>query len=270
MLNYKGYIIAGVLALLWFLESMFPHFEHLVRHRRRRVVHDLRNISMGLINGAAMALLIAGVTKVTTDWTSGNRFGLLHWFDLPAPAAILIAVVAFDLWMYWWHWLNHNIAFFWRFHRMHHSDPALDATSALRFHPGEVLLSGVFRLGIVVLLGMSLWQLALYELVLFPIILLHHSNFELPAKLDAALRPFIVTPRVHWVHHSRVPQETNSNYGSIFTFWDRLFRSLRLREKPEEIVYGLDEFDSPQHQSFTGLLKTPFIPARERAVPPGE
>jgi rhodanese-related sulfurtransferase len=160
--------------------------------------------------------------------------------------------------MYLWHRANHTHPFLWRFHRMHHSEPQLDATSALRFHPGEILLSGIARLVIVPLLGMSVPQLVVYESVLFPVIVLHHSNVRLPRWLDYGLLALIVTPAMHRVHHSRWRPETDSNYGSVFPYWDRLFRSFRLRDDARHVELGLDEFSDPQWQTVGGLLRTPL------------
>jgi sterol desaturase/sphingolipid hydroxylase (fatty acid hydroxylase superfamily) len=160
--------------------------------------------------------------------------------------------------MYWWHRLNHRIPFLWRFHRMHHSDPRMDVTTANRFHIGEIALSSILRLPVIALLGLQLWELALYELAMFSVVQLHHANVALPGWLDRALRWIIVTPFMHKVHHSRWRPETDSNYSSLFSFWDRLFRTFRLRDDPRTLRLGLDEFDSPKDHTLVGLLATPI------------
>jgi rhodanese-related sulfurtransferase len=178
-----------------------------------------------------------------------------------------VAFILFDLWMYLWHRANHTNPLLWRFHRMHHSELQLDATSAVRFHPGEIFLSGIARIVVVPLFGMTMAQLIVYESALFPIIVLHHSNVRLPRWLDHGLLALFVTPAMHRVHHSRWRPETDSNYGSVFPYWDRLFRSFRLRADAREVELGLDEFAEPRWQTMTGLLATPFEsrprPARE-------
>ncbi len=254
----KFYVIAGGLALLWFLEAAFPLFESFVAGKRRWISHDSRNLAMGLGNAALGAAGLVWLTGRVAAFAELHHFGLLRVPALPALPSTLLMLLLFDLWMYAWHRLNHALPLFWRFHRMHHSDPAMDASSALRFHPGEVLLSGFFRLPVVAVLGMSLPQLALYEWLLFPVILVHHSNVAMPRRLDNLLRPLIVTPWMHWVHHSRIVPETNSNYGSIFSFWDRLFGSFRLRSEPRAIQFGLEGYDQAERQSLWGLLETPF------------
>ena len=141
---------------------------------------------------------------------------------------------------------------------MHHSDREMDVTSAARFHIGELIFSSVLRLGILPLLGMELWQLILYEVMLLPVIQFHHSNVYLPERWDRLLRTIIVSPNMHRVHHSRIRLETDSNYSSVFSFWDRLARTFRRRENVEEIKFGLVEFDDAKRQTILGMLRTPF------------
>src|SRR5215813_5385924 len=121
-----------------------------------------------------------------------------------AAAAILL----FDAWMYLWHRANHQLDFLWRFHRVHHSDPEMDVTTAIRFHAGEILISSALRLAVIPLLGITNRQLLVYEMLLLPVILFHHSNVLIPERLDAILRLVIVTPAIHRVHHSRLRAET--------------------------------------------------------------
>lgn len=168
--------------------------------------------------------------------------------------------------MYVWHVLNHKMPMLWRFHAVHHADRELDATSAVRFHTGEIVLSSTARLFVLPLLGISMPQLLLYEAVLLPVVLFHHSNFDIPPRLDAALRCVIPTPWMHWVHHSCLQPETDSNYGSLFSTWDRLFRTFRLREDPHQIELGLDgDSEERQWRTIHGMLARPFrVKPRDR------
>jgi sterol desaturase/sphingolipid hydroxylase (fatty acid hydroxylase superfamily) len=150
-------------------------------------------------------------------------------------------VFLLDAWTYGWHWLNHRVPFFWRFHRWHHADRAMDVTTASRFHTGEIVLSSVFRVPVLALIGCSLGELALYELLLFAVVQFHHANIALPDRLDRGLRLVIVTPALHKVHHSVVRAESDSNYSSLFSWWDRVFRTLRLVREPRRIVFGVEE-----------------------------
>jgi sterol desaturase/sphingolipid hydroxylase (fatty acid hydroxylase superfamily) len=247
-------VAVGVLALLWLLETWLPLFVD----RPRRLLHAGRNLMIGALNLAMMALVFAAAVSAAAAWAEHHRFGLLHRIALPGWAALPLALVLFDAWMYAWHRANHRVPFLWRFHRMHHSDPNVDVTTALRFHAGEIALSSLLRLAVVPLLGIQLWQIVLYETILLPVIAFHHSNVALPERWDRLLRLVIVSPNMHRVHHSDWRPETDSNYSSIFSWWDRLFQTLRLRDDVRTLRYGLREFDGEEWQSPSGLLKTPL------------
>ena len=132
------------------------------------------------------------------------------------------------------------------------------------------VLSSVLRVPVIALLGIQLWELALYELAMFTVVQLHHANIALPARLDRVLRTVIVTPFMHKVHHSRWQPETDSNYSSLFSFWDRLFRSFRLRDDPGTLQFGLQEFDGQENHTLTGLLATPLKQVQRTTGPAPE
>lgn len=230
---------AALLALLWTAETLSPMFVD----RHDRVRHGLRNLSLGLINTLVVALPFAGALLAVTQWAERRTFGLGHWITAPDWLRWLIVLTVFDGWMYLWHRLNHRVGLLWRFHAVHHSDRDLDATSALRFHTGEIALSFVARLAVLPLLGMTLPQLLVYEAILLPVILFHHSNVRLPRRADAMLRWLIVTPWMHWVHHTRDRRETDSNFASVLSIWDRCCGTFRLREDPSRIELGLSDAD---------------------------
>ncbi|MFA6963083.1 MAG: sterol desaturase family protein, partial [Opitutaceae bacterium] len=137
--------------------------------------------------------------------------------------------------------LNHVWPFLWRFHRLHHADREMNVTTANRFHIGEIVLSSLLRVPLLALLGVRLEELALYETALFAVVQFHHANIGLPEWLDRALRCVIVTPYLHKVHHSVVRAEADSNFSSLFSWWDRLFRTFRLSRDPRRIVFGVDD-----------------------------
>lgn len=257
--------VSGILILVLLLgwETLHP-FMPLFRFGRPRAVHGVRNIIFGLVNTVVVSLGFATVWATASTASAQQGIGILHRMtDLPALHAIA-AVLVLDFWTYWWHWVNHRVPFFWRFHRMHHSDPQMDVTTANRFHTGEIIFSSMFRVPVIFLVGIHLWELVVYETLMFAVVQFHHANVGLPAWLDRFLRVLIPTPAMHKVHHSRVMVETNSNYSSLLSLWDRLFRTFRLRANPREIVFGLDEFDAPECQRLTGMAKTPLLnsPAR--------
>lgn len=259
-LNYLPTLLAACgLILLWTLESWMPA----AKNRRGRLRHAASNLTLGLINAVALALLAAPLIARIARWAEESGLGLLRFFNLPPLAAAIAAVLLIDGWMYLWHRANHEIPFLWRFHCVHHSDPEMDATTAIRFHAGEILISSALRLAVIPLLGISLRQLLVYESLLLPVILFHHSNVNLPERLDRRLRLALVSPAVHRIHHSREMIETNSNYSSVFSFWDRIAGTFRLRRNGQPVKFGLDEYDREKWQSMPGLLITPFTSAEQ-------
>jgi sterol desaturase/sphingolipid hydroxylase (fatty acid hydroxylase superfamily) len=170
----------------------------------------------------------------------------------------VIVFVLFDIWMYFWHMANHRIAFLWRFHRAHHADIEMDTTTALRFHPGELVLSTFIRLPVVTLLGMSFAQLLLFEVLLNLSTLFHHSNLAVSEKWDRLIRTVMVTPNMHRVHHSVERVETNSNFTSLLSVWDRLYRTFGTRGDTRTITIGLPEYRAQRWQQLWGFLITPF------------
>ena len=243
------------LAIVFSLEEWFPYFPR----RTRRIPHALKNISMAGINGFLVSIPASWVTVQVMEWSQKNSFGLFNHGFLNSPLKSLCLFVCFDAWMYLWHRANHQMPFLWRFHRVHHSDLELDSTSAFRFHVGEIFFSSLFRLPVIAILNMQWIHLFIYELCLQPVIIFHHSNIALPEKWDRILRSLIVTPNMHRVHHSIETFETNSNYSSIFSFWDRIAKSFEKRADTRTLKYGLPEFQESEWQSLPGLLKTPFV-----------
>lgn len=258
--------IAATLAVSLVAEAAAPAFVEQRRDWRRLLAHDLRNLLLGVINALLVATLLAGALVAVDSLAEQRGAGLLRLVSLPPWLAWAAGLLAFDCWMYWWHRLNHRVPLLWRLHRVHHSDTAMDASSGLRFHPGEILLSGAARLIVVPLLGLPSESVALYGAVALPVVLLHHANVWLPRWLDFGLftSGLLVTPAMHRVHHSRVRDETNSNYSSVLAVWDRMFGTLRVRRDVEGVEFGLDEFRDVSAQTVAGMLTTPLSSSQDR------
>jgi sterol desaturase/sphingolipid hydroxylase (fatty acid hydroxylase superfamily) len=256
----RPFVATVMLAALWTAESLAPMFVG----RTRRISHIATNLSLAAIN-AVIASCFAFAILGATDWAHARQFGLLNLTPLPAWLNWLAAVVLFDCWQYWWHRFNHRVPLLWRFHAVHHSDAEMDASSGVRFHTGEMVFSILARLAVLPLLGITVPQLLLYETISLPVILFHHSNLRISNRADRCLRWLIATPRMHYVHHSRWQPETDSNYTSFLSIWDRLFGSFRLREKPAEISLGLDGYEERQWRQLPGMLAAPFRKASRAA-----
>ena len=247
-------IAAGAaLAILWAIESVAPMYAG----RRRRVSHGAANLGLAALNAVVASAFAFAVVDVT-ERARVQGFGLLHQLAVGPPARGVLAFLLVDGWQYWWHRANHRVSFLWRFHAVHHADAELDVTSGVRFHTVEITLSFLARLAVLPLLGVTVPELVVYEAVALPVILFHHANLGIGPGLDGALRWLVVTPRMHYVHHSRLQPETDSNYASLFSFWDRVFGSFRLRARPEEIALGLDAWREPEWRTLPGMLAAPF------------
>ena len=189
-----------------------------------------------------------------------RHIGLLHYFSLPGWAATALAVLLLDYSLWHWHWLNHKVPLFWRFHRVHHMDADMDAFTGLRFHAGELGLSLGYRALQIAVIGASPLAVGLWQLILFVCVLFHHSNTRLPLAFERGLARVIVTPRMHGVHHSIIRREADNNYCSILSLWDRLHGTLRLAIPQREIVIGVGGWRDAGSLSFLHEWLSPLRP----------
>jgi sterol desaturase/sphingolipid hydroxylase (fatty acid hydroxylase superfamily) len=258
------------LIILFLIESIHPFFDFFKGSFKNRGKHFLANVSLGVVNALMNAVIFVGLWLWASTWANNHDFGLLNWLENSFPIIagwprVIIAVLLFDIWMYAWHRMNHRIPFLWRFHRVHHSDPNMDVSTATRFHTGEILFSSALRIPIILITGLYLWELFIYGILVAVVVQFHHANINLPGKLDNILRWVIVTPHMHKVHHSRWQPETDSNYSTIFSFWDRVWSTFRLHDPLETIEIGLDEFDSEDDQKVRGLFSMPFREGKKKS-----
>ena len=252
-MSSKPAIIAAAVVTIFLLEDIIPHYQD----RTARLRHAFPHVLTALLNGLLTRFILAGVTFQITSWSAVHSFGLRPMLGLSPAAGTVVLFIFFDIWVYFWHRANHRIAFLWLFHRAHHSDTQMDTTTALRFHPGELVLSTLIRLPVLAVLGMSFGQLILFETILNLSTLFHHSNLSLPRSWDRSLSLLIVTPDMHRVHHSIERAETNSNYTSLLSCWDRLFETFSMRDDTHTITLGLTEFREDRWQRFWGFFITP-------------
>lgn len=220
--------------------------------------HVTTNLAIAGSNAAVVNLAFGGLLLVWADRAASAGWGLCSQLPLGLAGNVILTVVVLDLVFYGAHWANHRVPVLWRFHRAHHSDVDLDTTTALRFHVGEVLWSTVIKAGCVVALGVSPWGLVAFETALGLAAQWQHSNLRLPDRWDAALRRVIVTPNMHRIHHSRVPNEHNANYGTIFSWWDRIAATYHLDVDQDRIVIGLADYPTPREAGFVRFWIMPF------------
>jgi sterol desaturase/sphingolipid hydroxylase (fatty acid hydroxylase superfamily) len=216
-------------------------FEHIYPQRRQLNdwKHERINVLIGLLNIVLALIPAAGLVQLL-QWIERQEIGLLQWWPSPLWIQVIVTIILMDLWMYCWHRMNHTVAFFWRFHLLHHRDTKMNTTTALRFHIIELLLSYPGKALICVLFGISYMPLVIYEVLFFISIVIHHSNIRISEKTDSLYRILFVSPIMHRIHHSRQQSERNSNYGALFSFWDRIFCT-RKQINTDHITFGVEE-----------------------------
>ena len=248
---------------LWLAERARP----LRRQTHDTATRNIRNIAMG---AGAMAVVTAIEMPLLRRIAVGNvtaRRGLVQVLPLPGPLEVLMGVAAMDYAYYWWHVATHKVPFLWRLHRVHHIDPDMDMTTALRFHAADMLVSLPFRIAQVVLSGANPCTLIAHRRFFDASVLFHHSNLRLPTRWDERLSLVFTTPRMHGVHHSKVREEMDSNWSSGLSLWDRLHGTLR--SKPQELIdIGVADRASLADLPLANSLTAPFRELPE-TVPPG-
>jgi sterol desaturase/sphingolipid hydroxylase (fatty acid hydroxylase superfamily) len=203
---------------------------------------------------------LAFILLKSADWTIANNFGILQWLpEMPLWLYALVGLLLLDLiGAYLVHLVEHKTKFLWRFHLIHHTDTWIDTTTANRHHPGESVIRFTFTAMGVLIIGSPMWMVFLYQTLSVVATQFNHANISLPKKVDTILSYFIVSPDMHKVHHHYVLPYTDSNYGNIFSIWDRLFGTFMTLPK-EEIIYGIDTHPKPEeHNELKNLLKIPF------------
>ena len=250
-------IFAAILAVMALWEAVAPYRPKEVV---RRPMRWLTNFGLLLASAALARFTIGAAMIATAIWAQESGFGLNNLVGIPALLGGIVTIIVLDCAIYWQHRLAHIIPVLWRFHRVHHCDVEFDVTTAVRFHPFEIVASALYKSFFVLLIGADPWAVVIYESMLSGFALFNHGNVHLPQSLDRALRMLIVTPDMHRVHHSSVMDETNSNYGNILSVWDRLFISYvdHTRTNDHDMQIGLEEFRDGKSQSLLGVLWLPF------------
>jgi sterol desaturase/sphingolipid hydroxylase (fatty acid hydroxylase superfamily) len=233
---------AGAALALWLLwERVAPAY------RRPRQGRHFRNIALGVLGSLVTMAVVTPLSLAAAELGPGWRGELPFWLRF------LPDLIALEFFIYWWHRANHELPLLWRFHRVHHYDEFLDVTSALRFHPGELMASAAVRGAYVLLLDISAVAILVFDALVIVSAGFHHANLSLPRRADGWLRGALVTPRHHRVHHIPRREPTDSNYGTLTTLFDRLFGSFRREET--EGRYGVE---GEADKSLLALAGDPF------------
>jgi sterol desaturase/sphingolipid hydroxylase (fatty acid hydroxylase superfamily) len=247
-------LILGAFGLLVWLEGRRP-LRRAVEPKLRR---EARNLVVAAAGAAALHLTERPLAGALTSQVERRRRGLLKLCRLPAWLEVAAAVLLLDYTLYLWHVMTHRVPWLWRFHVVHHIDLDLDASTALRFHFAELVLSVPWRAAQILVLGVSPLALSVWQVLLMLSIIFHHSNVRLPIGLERRLNLLIVTPRMHGIHHSTVRAETDSNWSSGLTLWDRLHGTLRLGVPQDAVEIGVPAYREPREVGLASMLALPF------------
>ncbi len=251
--------MAAAVGLMLGLEGLSPLVPLLPGRERAR--HLLRNVAIALCT-SLFAVGGSFVLVWVAAWAHRHAFGLLNQVELPWLVRFVIALVVIDFFEWVRHRLHHYLPVLWRLHRVHHTDPHVDATTALRGHPLESVIAYAWFSIWVVLLGVDPLSLACRTFLAVIALAWHHADLKLPAGLDAAISLVTPTPRTHRLHHSRDVRFADSNFGTLFTWWDRLLGTFAPGSTPPQPNTGIDGFDSEHAQSLWGVLTSPLVAPR--------
>ena len=253
--SHRAIILAGGITFFWLIESAIPF----IKFNYNKWQHARINIFFTLTTVIVNFALAVFIFK-TANWTTETQFGILNWLPTMNPWFFaIVGLLLLDLiGAYLVHLIEHKVKFLWRFHLIHHTDTWIDITTANRHHPGESVLRFVFTIVGVFIVGAPMWMVFLYQTLSVVATQFNHANIVLPKRVDVFLSYFIVSPDMHKVHHHYVLPYTDSNYGNIFSIWDRLFGTYMTLDR-EKLIYGVDTHMKPEeHNRLTNLLRIPF------------
>jgi sterol desaturase/sphingolipid hydroxylase (fatty acid hydroxylase superfamily) len=250
----RGVGLSAAIALGLTLERWRPH-------ERLRPAWGT-NLGLWAVDAVLMTAVCGACGWVVAAWAANHDLGLFRWLGLDGWAAVGLCILGLDAVSYGWHRANHRIPLLWRFHQVHHADASFHVTTALRFHPGELVLALPVRLAAVLLLGVPPEGILLFEVVFGVANLLEHGNFDLPTRLEPIAQWLVITPALHRAHHVSDWRDLDTNFGTILSVWDRLAGTLRNSDAARRVVTGLPNWRGPRAPSLSQSLLLPFSHGR--------
>lgn len=252
--SHRALILAGGITIFWLMEGVVPLF----RFRYQKWSHAGLNFFFTLTT-VIINFAFAMVIVKSSAWAVAAGFGILPWLGISTGwGMVIVGLLVLDLvGAYLIHWVEHKVKVMWKFHMIHHADTHVDTTTATRHHPGESVFRAVFTLFGVVICGAPMWLVMIYQSLSALLSQFNHANISLPARLDRAISYLIVSPNMHKIHHHYVRPQTDSNYGNIFSIWDRLFGTYQ-EMNISEIRYGLDVLSDETDGNMKFQLGIPF------------
>jgi len=257
--SHRTIILVGGLTVFWLIESAIPLFRFNYKKWQHAKVNIFFTITTIVVNFTMAFILVK-----TSDYVTINKIGLLHLFKMPIWVFMILGILLMDLIGAWFiHWLEHKVKWMWKFHLIHHTDQQIDTTSANRHHPGESVFRFVFTIMAVIIIGAPMWMVFMYQTLSVVFTQFNHSNIRMPKWLDNTLGLIFCTPDIHRIHHHYRQPFTDTNYGNIFSIWDRMFGTFVIVDN-SRLVYGVDtHMDAKEVTNITTILKMPFMPYRE-------
>lgn len=251
---HRSIILFGGLTLFLLIESGIPLF--------RFKYNKLRHVGLNLFFTFTTILVnffMAFILINASIWAINNNLGIINFFEMPIWVYTIVGLMLLDFFGAWLaHWVEHHVKWMWQFHVIHHTDMNVDASTANRHHPGESVIRFLFTTAAVVIVGAPIWMIMLYQAMSATLSQFNHSNMKLPKWLDDTLMWVICTPNMHRVHHHYRQPYSDSNYGNIFSFWDRIFQTFQYVDNTK-LIYGVDTYMSSEETTdVINLLKIPF------------
>nr|WP_294903617.1 sterol desaturase family protein [uncultured Lacibacter sp.] len=248
-------ILVGGLLFFWIIEGAIPLFS--LNYKKSKLRHAGVNFVFTVIHLIIHTFLAIFIIKLS-DWCLHTEFGLVYWTNANVFFTIIIGVLALDFSSWLVHLVMHKVPLLWRFHLVHHSDTNVDVTTGLRHHPGDSVLRGLFFLLLIFISGAPMYSVMIYQTLVVLATAFTHANISLPPKLDKALSWFLISPNMHKVHHHWKQPYTDTNYGAVFSIWDRLLGTFSSLD-PKDIKYGLDRYyPADKDEDVMKLMVKPF------------
>ena len=247
-------LFSGGLALFLILELLTPYRPSSVLKWKRWI----NNLALTLFNSLLLQLIFSSAIVATAVYVRTHKLGMLSMLEAPPWLKILITVALMDFMLYVWHLLNHKVPLLWRFHRVHHSDLNMDVSTATRFHIGELAISAIIKICIIFFLGASYAGVLVFESAVVLCTQFHHSSLKVPKWFETVWWFFFVPPSMHRIHHSVIIKERDTNYGAIFSIWDRMLGTFLADVDQKRVRIGVGAYTMPDKLSFHQLLIMPF------------
>ncbi len=264
--SHRSLLLFGGIAIFLMIENGIPLFRFTNNRWKHIGVNIFFTLTTVVVNFALAFILVA-----SSIFATSQGIGLLQWIDMPLLAQLIVGLLVLDLvGAYTPHWVEHHVKWMWQFHVVHHSDQHVDVTSGNRHHPGESVIRFVFTCIAVIVVGAPIWMIMLYQAISVVFAQFTHANIKLPRWLDKSLVWLFVTPDMHRVHHHYRQPYSDTNYGNIFSVWDRLFGTLAFVDNTK-LIYGVDTYpDQHQTSNIWEILKIPFVGYRKPIEYPQE